>query len=480
MFKQTVSCLFIFIGLTVNAQTINLRGTVSSKAGKPIANAIVTLAKQGLKDTTAADGAYSISGTTAVNLPLLVPQSTTISLGRGFLDFSLTEPSPVMVEIFDVQGNLLKKESSLNTPTGFYRFNLEGNSLTAKILVVRASIGRDAFTFRYLPLHNGKYIVQQTRGNPASVGGTMTKIAALNDTLVVTAATYATKVTAITSYDQQVNITLDTAGGGAGHSPGCGKTPTLASGARTIQSGGKTRNYMIRIPANYDNNHPYPLVFAFHWQGGTMNDVDGGGSSGYTWSYYGLREQADKSTNSKMIFVAPDGNGGWPNSGGQDLTFVDDMLKLIEGDLCVDSTRIFSMGFSYGGGMSYAIACARAKVFRAVAVYSGAQLSGCDGGTLPIAYIGIHGISDDKCGIGGGRSLRDKFVTNNVCTKPATVSEASGNTHVCYNYQGCKDGYPVEWCTFNGGHTPGNVDGGGDDGAKTWTKAEVWKFFTQF
>jgi len=24
------------------------------------------------------------------------------------------------------------------------------------------------------------------------------------------------------------------------------------------------------------------------------------------------------------------------------------------------------------------------------------------------------------------------------------------------------------------------VDGGGDDGAKTWTKGEVWKFFTQF
>jgi hypothetical protein len=24
------------------------------------------------------------------------------------------------------------------------------------------------------------------------------------------------------------------------------------------------------------------------------------------------------------------------------------------------------------------------------------------------------------------------------------------------------------------------VDGGGDDGARTWTKAEVWEFFSQF
>lgn len=98
----------------------------------------------------------------------------------------------------------------------------------------------------------------------------------------------------------------------AGRSSGCGKNPTLTSGRQSIQVNGQPRNFMIRIPENYNNTHPYPLVFAFHWNGGNMNDVDGGGTSGYTWSYYGLREQADKSTNNQMIFVAPDGlNAGW-------------------------------------------------------------------------------------------------------------------------------------------------------------------------
>ncbi len=55
--------------------------------------------------------------------------------------------------------------------------------------------------------------------------------------------------------------------------------------------------------------------------------------------------------------------------------------------------------------MSYALACARATIFRAVAVYSGAQLSGCSGGTQPIAYMGIHGISDSVLNISAGRSL---------------------------------------------------------------------------
>lgn len=233
----------------------------------------------------------------------------------------------------------------------------------------------------------------------------------------------------------------------------------------------------MRIPESYDSNHPYRLVFAFHWNGGTMGDVDGGGSSGFTWSYYGLREQADDTT----IFVAPQGlNNGWGNSGGQDLAFVDAMVSQIKGDLCIDESRVFAMGFSYGGGMSYALACDRADVFRGVVVYSGAQLSGCNDGSEPIAYLGIHGLSDGTTMIPGGRSLRDRFVENNGCTPMNPPEPNVGSlSHICTSYEGCSED-PVRWCAFDGGHTPGPVDGGGDDGALTWTKQEAWDFVSQF
>ena len=261
-------------------------------------------------------------------------------------------------------------------------------------------------------------------------------------------------------------------------SPGCGEAPTLTSGRHTMQSGGGNRSYILRIPDNYDNTRPYRLIFAYHWRGGTMEDVDGGGASGAAWSYYGLREQADDST----IFVAPQGIGnGWPNSGGQDVTFTDDMVELIQGDLCVDKARVFALGFSYGGGMSYALACARPTVFRAVAVYSGGVLSGCEGGTQPVAYLGIHGLGDNVLGASGGRSMRDRFVMNNGCTDQDPPEPNPGSQmHTCTTYQGCTAGYPVRWCAFDGGHTPGVVDGGGDDGARTWTKTEAWEFFSQF
>ncbi|MGW5261911.1 cellulose binding domain-containing protein [Microbispora sp. NPDC004025] len=260
---------------------------------------------------------------------------------------------------------------------------------------------------------------------------------------------------------------------------GCGKTPTLRSGSQTITTSGKNRSWILRIPDNYDNNRPYRLIFAYHWLNGTAQIVDSGGSDGSVWAYYGLKQLSNNST----IFIAPQGiNNGWGNSNGEDLTFTDDVLRLVENNLCVDTTQRFAMGWSYGGAMSFAVACARPTIFRAVAVYSGAQLSGCNGGTQPVAYMGIHGTHDSVLNISQGRSLRDRFVANNGCTPTNPREPAQGSlTHIITAYSGCRAGYPVVWAAFDGDHTPSPNDGStSTSGARTWTSAEVWKFFTQF
>jgi poly(3-hydroxybutyrate) depolymerase len=263
---------------------------------------------------------------------------------------------------------------------------------------------------------------------------------------------------------------------------GCGKAPGLADGTHTIRSGGQNRSYILRVPGNYDRNHAYRLIFSFHWVGGTAEQVDNGSTSGIEWSYYGLR--VDRYGKGNTIFVAPQGLGnGWGNSNGQDVTFVDDMIKQIGSALCVDTTQLFASGFSYGGAMTYAIACARAAVFRGVVVYSGANLSGCQGGTQPIAYFGIHGLRDGTLPIAQGRSLRDQFVRNNGCTPQNPREPAQGSlTHVVTYYSGCRAGYPVAWGAFDGPHAPNAVDGSADPyapGAKSWTQQVVWNFITQ-
>jgi poly(3-hydroxybutyrate) depolymerase len=259
---------------------------------------------------------------------------------------------------------------------------------------------------------------------------------------------------------------------------GCGKAPTLTSGVKSITVNGKTRQYTLRVPSGYDSSKAYKLIFAFHWVGGTMNDVASGGSDKEAWAYYGMQKKSAESA----ILVAPQGlNNGWANSGDEDLAFVDAMRQTIENGLCVNTAQRFSMGFSYGGSMSFSIACSRAKDFRAVAVISGGQLSGCSGGNDPIAYLGIHGVSDGTLNIAGGRTLRDRFVTNNGCAKISPKEPAPGSkTHVKTVYSGCKTGYPVTWIAFDGGHAPAPVDGGSDSGARSYTPDEVWGFFSQF
>ncbi|MET8145646.1 PHB depolymerase family esterase [Sphaerisporangium sp. NPDC005288] len=253
---------------------------------------------------------------------------------------------------------------------------------------------------------------------------------------------------------------------------GCGKAPTLTSGTRSITTSGKNRSYILRIPDNYDRNHPYRLIFGLHWLGGTATDV----ATGQTvqrdvWSYYGLQRLSNNST----IFVAPQGfNNGWANSGGEDVTFIDDIVRQIETDLCVDTTQLFATGWSYGGAMSFSLACSRPTVFRAVAVLSGAQLSGCSGGTQPVAYYGIHGIRDSVLNISNGRTLRDKFVKNNGCTAQNPPEPTQGSlTHRITAYSGCRAGYPVVWAAFDDDHNPAPHDGGTGTSGSSWVPGEV-------
>ncbi|MGC4897440.1 cellulose binding domain-containing protein [Micromonospora sp. DT31] len=253
---------------------------------------------------------------------------------------------------------------------------------------------------------------------------------------------------------------------------GCGKAPTLTSGTRTISSGGQNRSYILRIPDGYDRNHPYRLIFGFHWLNGSANNVASAG-------YYGLLPLSNNST----IFVAPQGiDAGWANTNGRDLTLFDDISRQVENDLCVDTSQRFALGWSYGGAMSYAVACARPTVIRAVTVLSGANLSGCNGGTQPVPYFGIHGIYDSVLNISAGRSLRDTFVRNNGCTAQSPREPSRGSlTHITTTYSGCRAGYPVQWAAFDGDHTPSPVDGSpSPNDSRTWTSAEIWRFFSQF
>ncbi|CAI6091570.1 unnamed protein product [Clonostachys chloroleuca] len=247
----------------------------------------------------------------------------------------------------------------------------------------------------------------------------------------------------------------------AAKTAGCGKQG-LQSGVYNVQVNGRNRQYTLKVPNGYNNQRAHNLVFGYHWLGGSMQNVADGG-------YYGLDPLSQGST----IFVAPNGlNAGWANSGGEDITFTDAILANVNNNLCVEDSKIFATGFSYGGAMSFSVACARPNVFRAVAPIAGAELSGCNGGNTPVAYLGIHGVADSVLPIDRGRALRDRFLNLNGCaSKNAPEPNRGSGTHIKTEYSCSKR--PVWWIAHSGDHVGDPRDSNGS----LWAPGETWNFF---
>ena len=242
------------------------------------------------------------------------------------------------------------------------------------------------------------------------------------------------------------------AGGSGSPSPGCGSSNTTSpcskSGTKcSLDVGGTTRTYYVQLPAKYSASQLYPVVFQFHPMGG---------SAEMALNEYGISKglpDAIYVTPQGLVSASPGsdaGTAGWPNTGGQDIAFTKAMLADVQGKYCVDNARIFSVGFSYGGMMSFAIGCEMGDVFRAIAPMSGALYSdfNCRGTGHAIAMWGSHGLNDTVVPIADGRSALAKILQQNHCGTTTTPIDPSP----CVSYQGCDAGYPVTWCEWEGPH----------------------------
>jgi len=303
-------------------------------------------------------------------------------------------------------------------------------------------------------------------------------------------------------------------GGAAKPSAGCGKTDgakTLTTGGTSVEkalatstrlkvtSGGKSRDVIVDIPADYDPTHPYRLIFSWRQMGGSdtgnANGLhpagDGPNFDAKSYAYFGLLREATNA-NQPAIFVAPDtdpigGNWDW----AKDSVYFDDLLALVTTNLCIDESRVFTTGFSFGAMMSYALSVGRATKLRGAVTMAPANYNFTQptNNNVPLAYMSTTGMSDGTCPWGddkqGGKACVLQHAKDNGCTIPATIPETTNGSkkYVCYDFEGCKAGYPVKVCRFDGGHTPSAVDDGtsnGDDGLKAFVPPLAWKFISQF
>jgi len=266
-------------------------------------------------------------------------------------------------------------------------------------------------------------------------------------------------------------------------SAGCGKPTTVTNGKKTITSSGQERTYIIDIPTNYDMNKPYRFFYASHWISARAEDV-------VNQNYYFLKPLAN-AANDPAIFLAPQalpGNpsGTWSTSTSIDQILFDDILAYVKTNLCIDTTRVFATGFSFGGMMTYSLSVNHQKDIRAAVGIAPANYNIYIPTKThePIAWMQTTGMSDTTCPWINGTSTTQgsKFIaiehaTDNGCTVPSTIPIWQSGAHVCYDFQGCSAGHPTKACTFNGPHTNINSDPGS---SANWIPTDSWNFFTQF
>ncbi len=241
---------------------------------------------------------------------------------------------------------------------------------------------------------------------------------------------------------------------------------------------GGARPVTVKLPESYDPSVPSPLLILLH---------------GYTATgaiqnaYFGMEPVADANG---LIYAYPDGTVDaqdaqfWNatdaccdffGTGVDDVGYLLGLVDEIESKVNVDPKRIYFVGHSNGGFMSFRLACEASDRIAAIASLAGATFddpTDCST-TSPLSVLQIHGDLDDTILYGGGSNGTvsypsaaasvahfaglagcDPGLSLTATTYDLETRVAGAETTV-EEHVGCAAGYGAElWTIVGGGHVP--------------------------
>lgn len=230
----------------------------------------------------------------------------------------------------------------------------------------------------------------------------------------------------------------------------------------TTTPDGRERTWRVHLPASLPSSGPVPVVVALH------------GGTGWADQFIAGAHWLEVAEEGAFALVAPDGVGTAPrqlqtwnggdgyccgpamNQGVDDVSFIVGIVEELSEEIDVDPGRVFAVGHSNGGIMSYRLACEAAGTFAAVGVVAGSLgVEGCDP-AQPVSVIHLHGEADENHPFEGGigpKSIQpnpfnpvmggiDTWVELDAC-EPMPVTLQRGKVTTA-TWAGCEDGVEVE------------------------------------
>jgi polyhydroxybutyrate depolymerase len=260
--------------------------------------------------------------------------------------------------------------------------------------------------------------------------------------------------------------------GGTGNGGGSddGGDPTVIGGDRPVT---------VHVPASYISGTAAPLVILLHGYAasGALQDLYFGMTAvsdarGFLYAFPDGTVDAD----GKRFWNATDACCDLHGTKVDDATYVSSLITQIQARYSVDPKRIFLVGHSNGGFMSYRMACDHADQVAAIASLAGAMFSNVSkcAPSAPVSILEIHGTADATVlfdgdqvagqGYPGAKTTVADWVTLDGCsTTPDTSAPpldldtrlAGAETTVTRYATGCKPGGHAElWTIAGGSHLP--------------------------
>lgn len=238
------------------------------------------------------------------------------------------------------------------------------------------------------------------------------------------------------------------------------------------------RPFDVFVPSSYDGDSAVPLVLLLHGYGASGDIQEG---------YFGLQPLAEERG---FLYVHPDGTvdgSGRPfwnatdaccdefAARTDDSQYLFDVIEQVEANYRVDTERIFIVGHSNGGFMSYRMACDHADIIAAIVSVAGATLADTSrcAPSNPVSVLEIHGAADPVIAYNGGErnghafpsavATTQTWAVYDGCGQPPVLStttldlttDVDGAETAVVSYGGCSAGVEVElWTVVGGQHVP--------------------------
>lgn len=210
-----------------------------------------------------------------------------------------------------------------------------------------------------------------------------------------------------------------------------------------------------------------PLVIELHGRGSNAFEQEQ------------LSQMSAKADEEGFVVVYPQALGApptWHARGGlqavADVTFLRDLTDFLEERMSIDPARIYTSGFSNGGGMANRLGCDLASRYAAIASVSGAYvLDGTCRAARPLPVVAFHGTSDEIVPYTGDSVLPPienwaaGWASRNGCGPVPTVTHQQGDA----------TGRTWQSCDMDATVTLYSIEGGGH----IWPGSSLVQLFDQ-